>query len=297
MFYLLLAVTCSVAVSVLLKVAARRQIDIAQAVTWNYLVTTSLTALLLRPSLQGLDSEDAPWAALLALAVLLPGLFLVLARAVAIAGIVRSDAAQRLSLLLSLVAAFTLFGEQANGLKLAGLGIGLLAIAGISVRPVPTNTSTSTATTSMATPRGWPWLLMVWMGFALVDIMLKEVALSGTPSMAALLVSFGLAFMLMFAWQLWRHLRGTARLGLPSLWAGLLLGTLNFGNIFCYVRAHQAMPESPAVVFAGMNIGVVALGTLVGMAVFAEPVRRWNRVGLALAVAAIALIALGTARG
>lgn len=284
MHFLILSVACSVLVSVLLKLAPRRGIDIAQAVTWNYLAASALSLLLLRPSLGSLQGGHAPWPALLGLAIALPGIFLVLARAVREAGIVRSDVAQRLSLLLSLGAAFVLFGEQANGWKLAGLGLGLLAIVGVSAR---------SGERGNATASSWRWLLAVWAGFALIDILLKRVALSGTPSTAALLVSFALAFVLMLGWQLQRHASGRCRLGARNFGFGLLLGAINFGNILFYVRAHQAMPHSPATIFAGMNIGVVCLGALVGVLAFGEKTSRRNRLGLGLAVVAIALIARG----
>ena len=284
MHFLILSVACSVLVSVLLKLAPRCGIDIAQAVTWNYLAASVLSLLLLRPSLGSLQGGHAPWPALLGLAVALPGIFLVLARAVREAGIVRSDVAQRLSLLLSLGAAFVLFGEQANGWKLAGLGLGLLAIVGVSAR---------SGEHGNATASSWRWLLAVWAGFALIDILLKQVALSGTPSTAALLVSFALAFVLMLGWQLQRHVSGRCRLDARNFGFGLLLGAINFGNILFYVRAHQAMPHSPATIFAGMNIGVVCLGALVGVLAFGEKTSGWNRAGLGLAAAAIALIARG----
>ncbi len=286
MHFLVFSVVCSVLVSVLLKLFPRRGIDVAQAVTWNYLAASVLSLVLLKPSLQSLQGGHAPWPALLGLAVALPGIFLVLARAVRQAGIVRSDVAQRLSLLLSLGAAFVLFGEQANGWKLAGLGLGLLAIFGVSAR---------SGDGGNATPGGWRWLLAVWAGFALIDVLLKQVALSGTPATAALLVSFAIAFVLMLGWQVQRHLSGRRRLSLRNLGYGLLLGAINFGNILFYVRAHQALPHSPATIFAGMNIGVVCLGALVGMLAFGEKTSRWNRAGLALAVVAIALIARGAA--
>ncbi|KMM77249.1 membrane protein [Xanthomonas sp. NCPPB 1128] len=287
MVFVLLSVVCSVLVSALLKLAPQRRIDLAQAVTWNYLAALLLCAALLQPPLAALGDAHTPWAALLALGVLLPSLFLVLGRAVASAGIVRTDAAQRLSLLLSLAAAFLWFGERANGAKLAGLALGLLAIAGIVQRP--DTTSRSTAGTA-------PWLLLVWVGFAAIDVLLKRIAQAGTPFAASLLVAFALAFVLLLGVQLWRHLGGTAPLAWRNLGAGLLLGALNFGNILFYVRAHQALPDSPASVFAAMNLGVIGLGTLLGIAVFGERTTRWNRLGLLLAVPAIVLIALG-ARG
>ncbi|MGY0556795.1 MULTISPECIES: EamA family transporter [unclassified Lysobacter] len=282
MHLILLSALCSVLVSVVLKLAPRGRLDVAQMVTWNYLAAAVLCALLLRPDLDGLRGGGTQWLVLLGLAVLLPSLFLVLASAVQQAGIVRTDVAQRLSLLLSLVAAFTVFGEHAGGIKLAGLALGLIAVAGIVVRP--SNTAASSA-------KAWLPLLTVWVGFALVDVLLKLIAQSGTSSMASLQVAFALAFVLMLVWQIARHLRGTARFSAANLGAGLLLGLLNFGNIVFYVRAHQALPDSPAVVFAAMNIGVVVLGTLVGVAVFGEKTSRWNRAAIVLAIVAIGLIA------
>ncbi|WP_099589790.1 EamA family transporter [Stenotrophomonas maltophilia] len=285
MLYLSLAVICSVLVSVVLKVAGRRQLDVAQMVTWNYLVAATLTAVVLQPPLDALRAPHAPWLSLLALAVVLPSIFLVLGRAVAVAGIVRSDVAQRLSLLLSLAAAFLFFGQTATPWKLAGLALGLLAMVAISLRPRGPVVASS--------PGGWGWLLGVWAGFAVVDVLLKQVALSGTPSMAAVLASFSVAFVLMLVLQLWRHASGRSRLAWRNLGAGSLLGLLNSGNILFYVHAHQSMPDSPATVFAGMNIGVVVLGALVGVFAFGEATTKWNRAGLALAVLAIGLIAWG----
>jgi len=286
MHFLLLSVTCSVLVSVLLKLAPRRGWDVGQMITWNYLAAALLSAWLLKPPAASLHQPDAPWVALLVLAAVLPTLFLVLAAAVRHAGIVRTDVAQRLSLLLSLGAAFVFFGERAGALKLAGIGLGLLAVLGILARPAD----------SAPDRRGWLLLLAVWAGFALVDVMLKQLAMSGTPASAALLVAFVLAFFGMSAIQLWRMLRDGMRPGLRHAAAGLGLGLLNFGNIVFYVRAHQALPDSPATVFATMNIGVVVLGTLVGVLAFRERTSGLNRAAIALAILAIALIALASTR-
>jgi len=283
MHYILLSVTCSVLVGVLLKLAPRWRLDVGQLVTWNYLAAAGLCLLLLRPPLELLRSPQAPWAALLTLAVVLPALFLVLAAAVRRAGIVRTDVAQRLSLLLSLLAAFLLFGEQASAQKLAGLGLGLVAVAGIVARPEAAQQATGRS--------GWLLLLTVWAGFAVVDVMLKTIAQAGTPSSASLQVAFSLAFVLMLGVQLWRHARRRTRLDLRHLGAGLALGALNFGNIVFYVRAHQQLHDSPAVVFATMNIGVVLLGTALGTLAFGERTSWLNRAAIALAVVAIAVIA------
>lgn len=286
MLYLIVSVLCSVSVGVLLKHWGSRGLDAGQLVTWNYLAASSLAWAVLQPSTAVLSAPSTPWLLLLALGVALPSVFLLMARSLDRAGIVRTDAAQRLSLLISLAAAFWLFGEAGNGWKLAGLGAGLVAIVCLLTRP-PTAVRPTAG-------RAWPWLLATWAGYGAIDIALKQVASSGTATTAALGVSFALAFVLMLGIQLLRQWRGRTRLDGRHLAAGLLLGGLNFANILTYIRAHQAMSDSPATVFAGMNIGVVALGTLAGVCLFGERTSRVNQAGLLLAIAAIALIARGS---
>ncbi|QWM98150.1 hypothetical protein DGN21_01390 [Xanthomonas sp. MLO165] len=291
MHFLLFAVVCSVLVSVVLKLLPRYRLDAAQAITWNYATAALLAWLTLHPSLDTLRAPTTPWLALFALAVALPSIFMLLARAVATAGIVRTDIAQRLSLLLSLAAAFTLFGEPVNAWKLTGLGLGLLAIVCILQRP-----RQGAGADSAPTSIGWPWLAGVWMGFALIDLLLKHIAQAGTPSLTSLTLCFALAGVLMLGLQVVRR-GGVARLSFRNLLAGVLLGALNFGNILCYVRAHQLLPHSPATVFASMNLGVVILGALVGKLGFGERIGRRGWVGLLLAAPAIAAIAWGMRLG
>ncbi len=56
MHNLIIAVLCSVAVSILLKVARKRNIVIHQAIAFNYIVALSLSWFLLKPDFKGLVS-------------------------------------------------------------------------------------------------------------------------------------------------------------------------------------------------------------------------------------------------
>ena len=285
MIYVLLSVLCSVLVSVLLKLARRADIDVGQAIAWNYVVTSALTALLLQPTPASLREPGVPWLALAALGILLPTIFLALAASVRHAGIVRSDAAQRLSLLLSLLAAFALFGEQLTGFKALGIALGLLALLCMVWRSGHGTIEHGAA--------GWLYPLLVFAGFGVIDILFKRVALAGVPLGASLQAMFALALLVAFALQLWRRLQGQTRFTMRSALAGALLGLANFGNILFYLRGHRALPQHPALVFASMNIGVVALGAVVGLLVFRERLSRLNLAGVVLALLAIGVIARG----
>lgn len=285
--YLIISVVCSVLVSVLLKLMQRRGVDTSQAITWNYLAASVLCFLLLDPPLAALAHADAPHLELALLALLLPGIFLALSASVRAAGIVRTDVAQRMSLVLSLLAAFLWFGEQPGALRIAGLALGVAAIACLVARPGRD-----------APGEGWKaWALplLVLVGYASVDVLLKHLSAAGTPFAASLQAAFVAAFLVMLAVQVLRAWRTRTAITRQGLWSGLLLGVLNFANILFYVKAHRALPDSPAVVFSMMNIGVVVLGTLVGVFGFGERLNRVNLLAIPLAIVAIGLIAASLA--
>lgn len=283
MLYLGLSILCSVLVSVWLKLARRFALDVPQMVAWNYLAAGALVALVLHPSLQPLRQPDAPRFALLALAVLLPAIFVALGASVRHAGIVRSDVAQRLSLLISLLAAFALFGQVPTLRMLAGLALGLVALAAMVWRGGAARAEGAAA---------WLWPLVVCAGFGAIDILLKQVAAAGIPIAASLQAMFALALPVALGLAVLARRRSGVRFTARSLAGGLLLGLLNFGNILFYLRAHVALPRDPALVFATMNLGVVALGTLVGVLAFRERLSRINALGVLLAAGAIALLTL-----
>lgn len=275
MIYLIASITCSVAVSVLLKLFRRHGIDAAQAICVNYPTALVLTLVILQPSPAALQQLATPWAVLVALGVLLPSVFVAMAASVRHAGIVRSDAAQRLSLFIPLVASFFLFGQQLTPHTVAGIALALAALFCLLKRHADTPVEGGR--------HAWMWPLAVWLGYGVIDILFKQLSKAGAAFAAGLTASFTLAGVMMLAYLLLRRTSWSRR----NLVAGLLLGVLNFGNILFYIRAHQHFAQDPALVFSAMNIGVVGLGALVGAWAFREPLSRTNLVGLALTFVAI----------
>ena len=58
------------------------------------------------------------------------------------------------------------------------------------------------------------------------------------------------------------------------------------------MKAHKALPDSPSLVFTGMNIGVIAVGAMAGVVLFQEKLSVYNKIGLFLAIISVLLIAL-----
>ncbi|MGC7560862.1 EamA/RhaT family transporter [Pasteurella sp. PK-2025] len=278
MHNLIIAVCCSVAVSVLLKVARQKNIVIQQAIAFNYIVALGLSYFLLKPDFKGLgftefvaQSDNAP--VFLALGILLPTVFIVMSKAVEFAGIVRSDAAQRLSLFLPILAAFLIFGEEPNSTRLMGIIVAFMALFCLLNKPTDAENNWKGAVS----------LVLVWFGYGIIDILFKQVAKSGGAFPATLFIVFVLAACVMFAYLLLKREVWTV----PSFVGGILLGALNFMNILFYIKAHQSFSENPTLVFAGMNIGVICLGTLTGAFVFKEKISKINAMGIGMGIISI----------
>ena len=264
-------------VSVLLRLARGWRVDATQAIAFNYLAASVLTWLLLKPALPSVQQPASVYVAFVGLGVLLPAVFVALARSVTTAGIVRSEIAQRLSLVVSLTAAALVFGDVPTAAKAGGMALGLIAVV------------LAIAGRRDGSPRGashWPW--MVFVGFGVIDVLLKFVAQSGTSFPAVLLSAFVLALVLSLIALLATQTTFTLR----NFGAGLVLGAANFANIYCYIRGHQALATHPSLVFSTVNIGVVVLGALVGIVAFGERPGPMRITGLALALVAIVTISL-----
>lgn len=281
MMYLMIAVLCSVAVSVLLKVLRQKNIDIRQTIVAGYPVAFLLTWFLLKPDVNMMSTLGGAWVIIIALGVLLPAVFIILGRAIESVGMVATDAAQRLSLIIPIVAAFLLFGEVLTDTRIFGLALGFLALGALIYRPQQGQVSKQVKYTPL-------WLFGVWAGYGIIDILFKQVAKQGSAFPLTLFVTFGLAGLLLFVYLLITRVRWQSK----ALAAGLLLGALNMGNIYAYIRAHQVLSESPSIVFTGMNVGVIAVATLIGVGVFKEQLNRVNIVGLLLAICCVAVLFL-----
>ena len=279
MHNLIIAVLCSVAVSVLLKVARKRNIVIQQAIAFNYIVALSLSWFLLKPDFKGLEftdfiaqSENTP--IFLALGILLPSVFIIMSKAVEFAGIVRSDAAQRLSLFLPILAAFLIFHEILSQSKVVGIVLAFIGLFCLLSKPNEQ---------SVVDFRGVLGLVGVWFGYGIIDILFKQVAKSGGAFPTTLFIAFSLAACIMFIYLLFKR----TQWNVASFVGGIILGVLNFFNILFYIKAHQSFGSNPTLVFAGMNIGVICLGTITGALIFKEKISKVNWLGIVFSLCAI----------
>jgi len=279
MIYILISVCFSVLVSILLKLAKRYEIDNKQAITWNYSIAGFLTWFIYRPEIPIFSESIFP--VYMALGVLLPSIFLILALSIRYTGIVKTDIAQRLSLFIPVLSAFLLFGEEQSALKVWGIGIAFLAILFSISWQKEKNVKTSI----------WVYPVLVFLGMGIIDTLFKQIAkTTSIPFTTSLFIVFIIAFSISTFYLLYLYLFKKLKFTLINLICGWILGIANFGNILFYLKAHQELANQPSIVFSSMNIGVIILGSAVGVFIFREKLSRLNYIGILLAIISILVL-------
>ena len=274
MHYLIFSIICSVAVSILLKISKKQGISINQAVAINYPVAAISAIVLFKPNFSSnFNILLSEWQILLPLGILLPAVFIIMGECVIRAGIAKSDAAQRLSLFLPIFAAFLIFGETFSLGKISAVILAIISLSALVYKPKSKTQNTGAIWT----------LLGVWLGYGIIDILFKQLSKNTAMTATNLCTVFILSATLLFTYLVVCRTKWTK----ASILGGVILGCLNFGNIYFYFRAHQTYNNIPTLIFAAMNLGVISLGTIIGTAIFKEKINIINIIGIFLAITAI----------
>lgn len=278
MLFLILSILCSVTVGVLLKIAGGHTSRTIQIIAFNYVFALILCYFAFQPNLGAIDSS-APWGIYVSIGFLLPSIFLLLAASIKYMGIVKTDTAQRLSLFIPILAAWFLFKEDFNILKICAFLVAFPALVLLLAKP------------SDNTENKWVYPATVLLGFGIIDILFKQIAVyTDLPYTTSLFVIFGIALLLTMVAFVYEVAFKKVKINGKNIFFGGLVGIFNFGNILFYLKAHQAFAKNPSTVFAGMNMGVIIIGSLIGLFVFKEKLSKINFTGLFFALVAVILI-------
>ena len=282
MWYVIFSVICSVSVGILLKIAKRFELNIFQIIAWNYFTAFGLTYIFFKPQIKE-SIVKIPIELLLSLAILLPIVFLFQNASIKNSGIVKTDIAQRLSLFIPILASYFIFAETFNNYKIIGLVFGFSAIFfTLSKKSEHKNSEVN-----------WIYPTLVLFGFGIIDTLFKRVAtLNSIPFTTFLFFIFCGALLLSILIVLYKVIIQKETIKFENSYWGIGIGILNFGNIVFYLNAHKALQNNPSTVFAGMNMGVIILGSIVGIILFKENLSKLNYIGIFLAIVSIIFISI-----
>ena len=279
MISLIISILCSVSVGVLFKyIKAKTQVNIF-LITINYLCAIFATYICFRPEID--FSHVAYNSYTISLSVLLPLVFILLSLSIHHSGIIKTDIAQRISLVIPVACSYWIFNETIPAFRWIGIITGFIALFFILNKGRSSNRTNPV------------YLVFVFLGYGIIDVLFKEVALQRSiPYTIALFYIFCGCFIFASLITVLSFLKKKLIIQKSTVFYGLLLGLFNFLNIYFYLKAHQAFAKNPTTVFAGMNFGVILVGTLIGAFYFKEKLSKKNMLGLVLAVIAIILVVL-----
>ncbi|MBK0382566.1 EamA/RhaT family transporter [Pedobacter sp. SD-b] len=284
MIYVFIAILCSVIVSINFKLFKRYDTNAYQAIVFNYPTAALFCYFVFKPNLSTAPNQTE-WLLYAIIALLLISIFYFIGKSIATSGIVLTAIAQRLSLIIPVLSAFLIFTETPTLIKIIGLAIGLTAIYA----------SKPPGRTNFKSGANW-YPLIVFFGTGIIDVLLNLLTkLKDIPFTASLVYIFTIATFLGFASLLVQYLTGKLKFQLKAAFAGIVLGLFNFGSILFYIKALQIESNRPSVVFSSLDIGVVTLGSIVGIWLFKEKLSKLNIIGLGLALVAIAILNLPNA--
>lgn len=279
MIFLITSIICSVSVGILFKLLNAKSTVNIYLININYLCAIAATYFIFEPVI---DLSKIHFSTVIPLSILLPGIFWIMTIAIKNNGIIKTDIAQRISLIIPAICSFWLFQEEFSWYKVLGIIVGLSAMFFII------NNNLIEKKTSPI------YLLFVFFGFGIIDVLFKITALNNEiPYTTTLFYIFCGSFFVTTFLSITTYKKEKIAINLELLFNGILLGILNFMNIYFYMKAHQYYATNPITVFACMNFGVIFMGTLIGKLIFKEKMSAKNIFGLFLALIAISLIIIG----
>lgn len=293
MIFLLGSIILSSYLTLAFKFCERYQIDIFQAIVFNYIIcviTGSIVNGSFPVTMQSFSYAWVQWGC--AMGVLFIGLFNLIGITTQKSGVAAATVANKLSLAIPVLLAVYLYGEVVLGLKLLGIGVALLAVAFTCYQPAKSGESKALKT------GGIQYLLPVglFVGSGLLDSVINHVQknyITDDNSNAFLITGFLSAACIGSVILIIRLFSGKKTFSFANLLAGILIGIPNYFSIWFLMKFLKTSPWQSSAKIPVNNMGIVLFSSVVAWLLFKEKLSLINWAGILLSIAAIALIAFG----
>jgi drug/metabolite transporter (DMT)-like permease len=213
-------------------------------------------------------------------------IFLLMAESSQVNGISMTSVANKMSLIIPVIAGIFLYNESITWLIVTGIILALVSVILTSVKDK-----------SMALSKNGTFILiLIFFGSGLIDIMMKYMQhhyLTENEGAAFVMVIFMAAAIFGLLWMLLTQRDRFRNFNKASIVGGIALGIPNFGSIYFLILALEKSGLQSSVLYPINNMGIVAISALFGIFIFKEKISLINFFGILLAIAAIALIAFG----
>lgn len=289
MFYLLLAVICTVLLGFIFKLFVRYGVNIFQAIVFNYITCFTCGWIHLGHFPVTHESIASPWMpyAMVLGIVFITG-FNTAAMTVQHYGVTISQIMQKMSILLTVPFAVLVYGDSSGAGKIFGF---FLALASI----ILVNWPSSSDEVSKRAPSSLLWIpLVTWVLSGVIEILFIRVQYDHLADMSdpTFIISvFGTAGVLGLSTAIWGWAQRRLVFSWKNVVGGLVLGVPNYGSmLFMLWALHSGLEGS--FVFPVANVGIIVATTIGAVLLFHEKLSKINWMGIGLAVVAIVLMSI-----
>ena len=288
MYYLILTIIVSAFIYVIFKLFAQNNIHTFQAIVANYFTCAVIGFLITGASqfteMLSVVQPAIPYAVCLGLLFII--VFTFIGYTSQKFGVGITSIADKLSLIIPVIAAFILYNDAITLLKIAGILLSILAVV-LAVRKKENNKQENLQ-------QYWYYPIIVFLGGGIIGTILKQVQFQFAEINynTFLIFLFGVAFVIGFTILSVQFVSNQKSISFKSILAGVGLGIPNYFSIYFLMQTLNTPNWESSVVFPVMNIGIVVLSSLLGLILFKEKFSSQNTFGLVLAVVAIVLLLL-----
>lgn len=272
---------------ILFKLFERYNVDNLQAIIINYLVAGSCGLVFGSAKTNFSEITTASWFPLaLVIGLLFIVVFNLLAKGTQKVGIAMATVANKMSVILPVIASFFLYGDQASWLKITGI---VLALAGVILNAVSNG--------KLGFDKKYlPLILVIFLGQGLADILFNYAQhhhVSQPEAELFIAILFLAAFITGMVMLVSRVIAKKETVKIKNVLWGVALGVPNYLTLFYFFKSLENGFMESSQVYPIFNIGVILLSAFSGLLFFREKLSFINWLGIFLSVLAIAAIGFG----
>lgn len=286
MFDLLLGILFFGVILILFKLFHRYKVDNLQAIIVNYLVAGSLGWLLFEEKITLKEIAATDW---IYFAIVIGTIFIIvfnlLADAAQKVGLAISTVANKMSVILPVVASFFLYGDTVSYSKIIGI---LIALVGVVLSSVSKG--------KLSFDKKYLGLiLLIFFGQGVADILFNYAQKEYIEQVYAPLfisVIFLSAFIIGLFILATQIVQKKQTLKFRNILWGTALGIPNYLTVFFFFKSLENGFMESSQVYPILNMGVIVISAISGLFLFKEKLSTINWAGILFCVIAIALISL-----
>lgn len=287
MIFLIASIIVSTLFGISFKVISIKKINSFQTIIINYIVAGSLGFITTKSDVTPLTVFHQPWFGVaVGLGIVFIGSLFVIAETTSKYGISVAQVANRMSVVVPITIAILYYGDNLTIFKVIGIILAIAAVYLVSHKE----------SASKSSQKFW-WLfpLIIFICSGIIDSSINYAQrnlLNDTDFDAFLSTIFSTAFVFGAIVLLYQLLIKKETFETRAIPAGIILGVINFGTMYCIIMALNSNIIEASSLFPINNLSILTLSTIISVLVYKEKLSQKNWIGIGLSLAAIVILGL-----